>query len=136
MLTLTLGTAAILGCWCLLFWHTFGTLFTPGPSEFVPDPQKVDPLEAHRWLSNGAELAHRRFPSGAEALRFVDRLYELGAVSVRIIWLLDSGYAEGLLVSLPSRPAARRRLFDVAAHEAEEPEEDHGQPFLRLVWNE
>lgn len=143
MVTITLGIAAIFCLWWLLAWHTFQPLFTPGPSDFVPDPDRADPLEAHRWLKlhlTDATLAPRRFGPTAEALRFVDRLYELGAVSVRIAWLQDDLHAYGLLIMLPRGLAARQRLFAEAAREAMAeglaPAEETGQSFLRLVWND
>jgi len=130
-----LSVFCILGGWCWLFWRTFGPLFTPGPSEYVPDQARADPLEAHRWLTHhptDAPLAPVRFAGNGEALRFVDSLYTLGALHIRVI------PPQALLIYLPRNRSARRRLFSRAAAETTRqglpPEEDAGQPWLRIIW--
>jgi len=85
--------------------------------------------EAREWLAqnpNPGPFAGNRFDDTREALVFVNLLYELGAVSVRIDNIYDEAwriqknggpYADTFIVELPEDGAARARLHDLFERE-------------------
>lgn len=107
--------------------------------------------EALEWLrsnENPNALASNRFCSTAEAVAFVERLYDLGAVSVLVSGVrrelsraAEEGgpYADGLVVVLPEDSETRQRLFRVAQEEARrersDPTTDWGQQQILLWWD-
>ncbi len=88
--------------------------------------------EAREWLTdnpNPRAFAGNRFIDSREALIFVNLLYELGALSVRVDNIHDEAYrireqggpyADTLIVELPEDSAARTRLYELFQHELAE----------------
>jgi len=93
------------------------------------DKAQREKPEAREWLAqnpNPWPFAGNRFADAREALIFVNLLYELGAVSVRVddihaeTWRIeenDGPYADTFIVELPDDIAARARLREL--HEIE-----------------
>lgn len=112
-------------------------------------------LEARQWLTqnnNPYPFAGNRFGPAAQALRFVEQLYDAGAVKVQVAsvyaedWRIaqEGGpYADMLVVTLPTDAAQRHALFQMYKAELEQelgPEAaaqawDAGQPTLRFWWD-
>jgi len=92
----------------------------------------MPPQDAREWLAqngNPRSFAGNRFYDNKEALGFVDRLYELGAVKVWVDNILDEPYrlreqggpyADTFIVELPDDSTARARLYGVWDHELRE----------------
>lgn len=132
-----LSVFAICAVWVWVFWTQFQPLFAEEPAG------EGDPLEACHWLRTCPEdggLSPERFRRPGEALDFVRRLYQLGAVAVRVAAVREGGRAGGLVIELPDAGAARERIFAAVAAEAAAgglpPEQDAGQSYLRLWWDE
>jgi hypothetical protein len=111
--------------------------------------------EAKKWLAsneNKYALAGNRFASTEDAIIFVDRLYELGAI--RVVIPKDSifsdekrireeggPYADALEITLPKTEPERGMLLDVAKKEADDqgmafsPESDITRNKLLLWWD-
>jgi hypothetical protein len=82
-------------------------------------------LEARRWIKNNKNdhaFAGNRFQDNAEALRFVEELYENGAVEVVVDnifkerWRIKENggpYADTLIVLLPRDEAQREKLIGI-----------------------
>lgn len=119
---------------------------------FSPIPKRVEREypEARAWLlsnPNRSALAANRFMTTQAALDFVDELYALGAVSVKIDNILDDEkrvqteggpYADTLIVELPSG-RGRKQLYDLFEYEMTEQHVpldmyDHGN-FLHFWWD-
>jgi len=115
---------------------------------------KIPPkkLEARTWLKRTRiphTLANERFGGidygevQEEALRFVDELYEMGALKVRVVERETSEgpnerYADTLEVNLPKEEAARRNIIDLANTEKErgsDPIKDEGQKIVTFWWD-
>jgi hypothetical protein len=134
--------------WWMVFRRTMAPLFAPA----VPPDRRweldPDPREAHRWLvTQCGALARERFRGPADALRFIDRLYGAGAVSVLVSHVREEPagtdgeavlYADSVVVVLPEAAEARRTIFGLAAAEALregiEPDRDQGQSVLHIWW--
>ncbi|MBY0495022.1 MAG: hypothetical protein K2Y23_12485 [Cyanobacteria bacterium] len=104
----------------------------PGPWETVP--------EAAAWLrANWSEsaFASNRFGTTANAIKFVDELYGLGATQICVdgVMMLPNHdwtpYADTLLVRLPEDPKTRSALFEFMA-EVGQPDEDGGDDHLLI----
>jgi hypothetical protein len=107
--------------------------------------------EARAWLNqnkNDAPLASNRFESKAEALEFVNKLYESGAKKVYVTNVsydqyemkeYGGPYADSLIVELPKDKDKRAKLFAIHAAEVLEegfsPERDRGQSTLFFWWD-
>jgi hypothetical protein len=105
--------------------------------------------EAREWIRNNhreGPLASNRFEGTADALAFVNSLYEAGAVRVVVyainddkIEMAEGGpYAEALIVRLPADAAKRRRLIAIAHSESLkkwEPVADIGRETLYFWWD-
>jgi len=97
--------------------------------------QRATLPEARLWLSQPdvpVRLAPDRFSDNAEALEFVEYLYSLGAVTVRVDWnhIGDKGYAPRLIVELPSDVAARYRLYELLEDELAERQNLDLEPYI------
>jgi hypothetical protein len=90
--------------------------------------------EALAWLrknDNESALASNRFLETSNAIRFVQELYRAGAerVVVPADSITDDGvevYADALVVTLPSDPQKRQRVWKLCAREIERSGEDPG----------
>ena len=103
--------------------------------------------EARKWLTRKrrpTELAANRFGTTADALTFVESLYEAGATEVRIAGESienDEGFdhADALRVRLPKDEQSRRAILSIvnaeAAREGFDQEEDSGQKEVYLWWD-
>jgi hypothetical protein len=103
--------------------------------------------EARKWLTRKrrpTELAANRFGTTADALTFVESLYEAGATEVRIAGESienDEGFdhADALRVRLPKDEQSRRAILTIvnaeAAREGFDQEEDSGQKEVYLWWD-
>lgn len=103
-------------------------------------------FEALEWLksnNNPSALATNRFGETVNAIKFVEKLYELGALEVNVIGILDERervedeggpYASSLIVELPQDNEKRNKIIEFYKKEMEEQgiEEDEGI----LEWNE
>ncbi len=112
-----------------------------------------DGPEALEWLRssrNKSALAGNRFGPTSEAIKFVERLYALGARKIVIPrnCILaepdrirnDGGpYADTLVVVMPDDRSKRRGLWEVCAEEitAEgfDPDKSAGRPAVFLWWD-
>jgi hypothetical protein len=105
-------------------------------------------FEARAWLRGNrhpAAVASNRFETTAAAAEFVYRLYAGGATTVYVTDARDEtaeaggGYTDTLIVSLPAAGVERKKLFAIAAAEAEHQgytaERDTGQQELLLWWD-
>jgi hypothetical protein len=104
--------------------------------------------EARKWLTRKrrptTELAANRFGTTADALAFVESLYEAGATEVRIAGESiekDEGFdhADALRVWLPKDQQSRLAILTIvnaeAAREGFDQEEDSGQKEVYLWWD-
>ncbi|WP_312471348.1 hypothetical protein [Neobacillus sp.] len=103
-------------------------------------------FEALEWLksnNNPSALASDRFGETANSIKFVEKLYELGALKVNVIDILDEPeriedeggpYATSLIVDLPQDQEKRNRIIDFYKIEIEEQGIDEGEGILE--WNE
>jgi hypothetical protein len=103
------------------------------PNDNEPDMPRQVRVEAREWLEtndNPNPFASNRFYDKQEALEFVNRLYDLGAI---VVWLSniynepyrlrESGgpYADTFIVDLPDQDTgARCKLYDIWHHELRE----------------
>lgn len=99
--------------------------------------------EALGWLKDGNCLAGNRF-TDSEAIAFVERLYEAGAIDVEVIDIniaRTPQYADSLDVLLPKDPKSREKLFKISNEElqiefpGEKEEIDKGQKGLFFWWD-
>ncbi|WP_066061401.1 hypothetical protein [Neobacillus soli] len=102
-------------------------------------------FEALEWLTtnkNPSALASDRFGETANAIKFVEKLYELGALKVNVIGILDEPerieeeggpYATALIVELPQEDK-REKLIQFYKKEMEEQGIEEGEGILE--WNE
>jgi hypothetical protein len=93
---------------------------------------KLNPPEAKEWLKenkNKYALAGNRFAGTEDAIKFVEKLYELGAVKVVIskdsiydekerVEKESGPYADAIVVTLPNSESERAALFNVFKNEA------------------
>ncbi|TGE86017.1 hypothetical protein C7Y70_00525 [Pseudoalteromonas sp. KS88] len=93
---------------------------------------KLNAPEAKEWLKenrNKYALAGNRFAGTKDAIKFVDKLYELGAVKVVIskdsiydekerVKKEGGPYADAIVVTLPNSESERVALFKVFKNEA------------------
>ncbi len=114
------------------------------------EPTNAPAKEARTWLmQNGSDrcFAGNRFYDRQEALDFVNRLYELGALLVMVDNILDEPYrlreqggpyADTLEVYLPPEAKARGDLTAVFEHELSERQgldlDKYRQPELLIFW--
>jgi hypothetical protein len=113
----------------------------PLPAEYTQGP------EARKWLrANESEsaLASNRFGETRDALQFVQQLYNAGAVRVIVpqtaIRKDDvETYADALVVTLPSDPAKRERVWKLCAQElrreGEKPGDSTTESHVLLWWD-
>ncbi|MEH7094933.1 hypothetical protein [Neobacillus vireti] len=102
--------------------------------------------EALAWLKrnhNPSAFASNRFGETVNAIQFVEKLYELGAVKVSVIDILDEPermeeeggpYAASLLVDLPPDNQSRNKIIEFYKKEMEEQGIGEGEGILE--WNE
>lgn len=88
--------------------------------------------EALEWLkgnNNPSALSSNRFGNTLNAIEFVDKLYDLGAVKVSVGGIFDEPerieeeggpYATSLMVELPNNPEKREKVIELYNKEAEE----------------
>ncbi|MBI5090942.1 MAG: hypothetical protein HZB26_00695 [Candidatus Hydrogenedentes bacterium] len=111
------------------------------------------PFEAIVWLTeneNKVPLAGNRFNDTEDSLRFVRKLYSLGALAVfidedrifnepRRIAEFGGPYTDALIVYLPSSPRSRKRMIQMCnverQRECEDEIHDRGQTGVRLWWD-
>jgi hypothetical protein len=98
-------------------------------AQMAQDEARRSKPEAREWLArndNPRPFAGNRFDDGREALIFVNLLYELGAVGVRVdnirdeAWRIEENggpYADTFIVELPDDGAARARLVELFEYE-------------------
>ncbi|WHY83973.1 hypothetical protein QNH39_14900 [Neobacillus novalis] len=103
-------------------------------------------FEALEWLksnNNPSALATDRFGETANAIKFVEKIYELGALKVNVIGILDEQeriedeggpYATALIVDLPQDHEKRNRIIEFYKIEIEEQGICEGEGILE--WNE
>jgi len=103
-------------------------------------------FEALEWLksnNNPSAFATNRFGETMYAIRFVEKLYELGAGKVNVVGILDDKeriedeggpYAESLLVELPEDGVKRSAIIKFYEKEMEEQGICEGEGILE--WNE
>ncbi|WP_066253894.1 hypothetical protein [Neobacillus drentensis] len=102
-------------------------------------------FEALEWLKNSnnpSALATNRFGETENAIKFVDKLYELGATKVNVIGILDEperiedeggSYATSLIVDLPQENEIRNKIIEFYKKEMEEQGIEEGEGILE--WN-
>ncbi|SMQ81536.1 hypothetical protein SAMN05444673_4367 [Bacillus sp. OV166] len=102
-------------------------------------------FEALEWLTtnkNPSALASDRFGETANAIKFVEKLYELGALKVNVIGILDESerieeeggpYVTSLTVDLPPDNEKRDKLIKFYKKEMEEQGIEAGEGILE--WN-
>ena len=108
--------AALLGITC---YEMAGEAGGPLPDEYKQGPEALSWLRASE---NESALASNRFYETADAQKFVEQLYRAGArrVIVPRPTITDDGvevYADGLVVTLPTDPARRQRVWELCAQE-------------------
>jgi hypothetical protein len=100
---------------------------------------ELEALKWHRRSKNRSALATNWFQGTANAIRFVEALYEAGARNVEIsnIFEDDPGgqYADSLEVTLPEAREARERVLTVIAVTGGQTFEDAGQGSVGLWWD-
>ena len=106
----------------------------------------MESFEALEWLrhnKNPSALASDRFGETANAIKFVEKLYELGALKVNVIGILDEPerieeeggpYATALIADLPQDSENRDKLIEFYKKEMEEQGIEEGEGILE--WNE
>lgn len=111
------------------------------PAEYTQGP------EALQWLrENESEsaLASNRFGETRNAVQFVKKLYQAGAARVIVpIPAIQSDevetYADAIVVSLPSDPAQRDRVWKLCAEEleraGENPADSAAEDHVLLSWD-
>lgn len=106
------------------------------------------PFEARDWLKNNpfaTVLGGNRFKDTTEALKFVNKLYEAGALKVQIGDVFDDGSgrqsSDSLIVKLPLDSNKRKELLKIYNYEikvydpSERGEADQGQDKLVFWWD-
>lgn len=110
------------------------------------NPEAIDWLKSNKNLD---PLAGNRFKNKAEALEFVEKLYEYGAISVSVSGIFDDEerilreggpYADTLIVHLPLDQNNRKKLFEIFNKEIkregyDEILKDEGQKHVDLWWD-
>ncbi|HLO13062.1 MAG TPA: hypothetical protein VK190_12710, partial [Pseudoneobacillus sp.] len=103
-------------------------------------------FEALEWLksnNNPSALASDRFGETVNAIKFVGELYEIGALKVSVIGILDEPeriedeggpYATTLIVDLPQDNERRIKIIEFYKNEMEEQGIEEGEGILE--WNE
>src|SRR5262245_11657656 len=89
------------------------------PAEYTQGP------EARQWLQNNksdSALASNRFGETRNALEFVKQLYQAGATKVIVpLGMIQAdeveSYADGLVVTLPTDPDKRQRVWKLCVEE-------------------
>jgi len=111
------------------------------PPEYTQGP------EALSWLRQNegeSALASNRFGETQNAARFVKQLYEAGALQVIIplaVIQTDQveSYADAVVVSLPSDPSKRNRVWKICAEElkriGETPDDNPVEDRVLLRWD-
>jgi hypothetical protein len=106
----------------------------------------MESFEALEWLrhnQNPSALASDRFGDTANANKFIEKLYELGALKVNVIGILDEPerieeeggpYATALIVDLPQDEDKRYKISKFYKKEMEEQGIEEGEGILE--WNE
>lgn len=89
------------------------------PAEYTQGPEAVKWL---RKIDNESALASNRFGETRNALQFAQQLYRAGAVRVIVSQASIRSdevetYADSLVVTLPSDPAKRDRVWKLCAQE-------------------
>jgi hypothetical protein len=119
-----------------------------GSDDLIGSPEKH---EARAWLNqnkNDSPLASNRFETKAEAVEFVEKLYESGAEKVYVtnvdydeyeVKEYGGPYADSLIVDLPKDKEKRAKLFAIHTAEVVEegflPQRDRGQATLFFWWD-
>ena len=103
-------------------------------------------FEALEWLENNnnpSALATDRFGETIHAIKFVEKLYELGVLKVSVIGILDEPerveedggpYASSLIVELPKDNESRNKIIEFYKKEMDEQGIEEGEGILE--WNE
>ena len=96
-------------------------------------------FEALNWLKNNnnpSALASNRFGETINAIKFVEKLYELGAVKVSVTGIWDEPerieeeggpYGSTLIVELPQDKNKREKILEVYNEEIEENDLNDGE---------
>ncbi|MBU8878881.1 hypothetical protein BGM26_07765 [Bacillus sp. FJAT-29790] len=102
----------------------------------------METYEALEWLNNNnnpSALASNRFGETVNAIKFVEKLYELGAIKVNVIGILDEAeriedeggpYATSLIVDLPQDKEKRNKIIAFYKKEMEEQGIEEGEGIL------
>ena len=92
--------------------------------------QDATAYEATQWITtnrNFAPFGSNHFRTREDAVKYVRRLYGMGAPSVYVVYVMDEPdrikseggpYSDGLFVYLPTDPVRRRAIFAFEAREA------------------
>ncbi|MGG3890701.1 hypothetical protein [Metabacillus fastidiosus] len=103
-------------------------------------------FEALEWFKNNnnqSALASDRFGETVNAVKFAEKLYELGAIKIDVIGILDEPeriedeggpYDTSLIVNLPQDNEKRNKIIEFYKKEMEEQEIEEGEGILE--WNE
>ncbi len=128
-----IAAVALIGTYWLEAQWTLDSI----PEEYTKGP------EARVWLKKNegeSALASNRFGETANALKFVDKLYDAGAVNVIVPEACITAdevevYADGLLVTLPTEPEKRDRVWQLCREElTREGEDASGDPDEDMVF--
>ncbi len=113
----------------------------PLPAEYANGPEALDWLKRSQ---NESAMASNRFLETPNAIRFVRQLYDAGALRVIVpqASITDDGvevYADSLVVTLPTDPQRRNRVWRICADEirklGEEPGDGTDESQVLLWWD-
>ncbi|MBR0598494.1 hypothetical protein [Sinanaerobacter chloroacetimidivorans] len=109
--------------------------------------EELKKFEALEWLKNNknlSALASNRFGKTVNAIKFVERLYKLGAVKVSVIGIWDEPerveeeggpYASSLLVELPQDIKKREEILKTYNKEIKEHDLNESNGEELKVWD-
>lgn len=118
-----------------------GKIFIKNIKDVISMEKELITYEALEWLksnNNPSALASDRFGETINGIKFVEKLYELGAAKVSVIGVMDEperveeeggAYASTLLVELPNDTEKRERILEIYNKEIEENELNEGEEF-------
>lgn len=110
--------------------------------------EELKTFEALKWLKNNknsSALASNRFGKIINAIKFVEKLYKLGAVKVSVIDIWDEperveeeegSYASSLLVELPQDIKKREEILKTYNKEIKEHELNESNGEELKAWDE
>jgi len=101
--------------------------------------EEIQIFEALEWLksnNNPSALSSNRFGETINAIEFVEKLYELGAIKVSVVGILDEPerveeeggpYASTLIVELPTDINKREKIIEIYNKEIDENDLNDGE---------